>query len=124
MKTAVFRKENRNWGNLIVVWLPSILVAIYFIQNAVEKIVMSTELDKAGLSPTQIFIVGIILLVATALYVIDKTMIIGSTVLALYMISVVCIHFNNGKPYIIASQIVLAILYGAYIRRMKIVPKK
>jgi hypothetical protein len=115
--------KNKNWIKTLVVWLPSILVAIFFIQNAIEKIVKSTELDKASLSPTQIMIVGMVLLVATTMYLIDKTLIIGTVVLALYMISVVIIHFNNGKPYIIASQIVLAILYGAYMRGIKIVAK-
>lgn len=123
MKAIEINTGKQNLITNILKWLPSILVAIFFVQNALEKIIHSTTLDKAGLSPTQILLVGIILLVATALYLTDKTMIIGTILLALYMTSVTIIHFNNGKPYIIASQIVVAILYGAYIRQMNIAPK-
>lgn len=124
MKLLKVKTENQNWVQTIIKWLPAMLVSIFFVQNAFEKILKSTELDKAGLSPTQILITGIVLLIATALYLIDKTMIIGTVILMLYMISVVFIHFNNGKSYIIASQIVLAIAYGAYMRRIDIIPKK
>ncbi len=112
MKALEINLEKQNLGCTILRWLPSILVAIFFIQNGLDKIINAATLNKAGLSPAQILTVGIILLIATGLYVIDKTMITGTIILALYMTSVVFIHFNNGKPYIIASQIVLAILYA------------
>ena len=113
-----------NYVNVVLRWLPSTLVAFFFIQNALEKILSSATLEKAGLSPTQILIAGFMLLIATALYLIEKTKIVGTILLALYMTGVVYIHFMNGKPYIIAAQIVLAIIYGAYFRKVKIVAKE
>ena len=112
--------DKKNWIKTIIVWLPSILVAMFFVQNAFEKIFKSTELDKVGLSSAQIIIAGVILLIATTMYLIDRTMIIGSVVLALYMIGIVGIHIQKGKPFIIAGIIVIAVGYGSYLRKVKI----
>ncbi len=118
MKTGIENTGNKKWIKTIMVWLPSTLVAIFFIQNGIEKILKSTELDKVGLSSTQILIVGVILLISTALYLIDRTMIIGTVILMLYMAGIVIIHIQKGKPFIIAGLIVITIGYGAYMRRI------
>lgn len=124
MKAAEINTENQHWIKTLLVWLPSILVALFFVQNGLEKVFMSTELDKVGLSSTQIIIVGIVLLIATTFYLIDKTMLMGTIILATYMIGIVIIHIQKEKPFILAGLIVGTICLGAYLRKMKIIPKK
>jgi hypothetical protein len=118
MKTVKESTVKKNWIHTIIIWLPSALVTLFFIQNGIEKILKSTELDKVGLSSTQILIVGVILLISTALYLIDRTMILGTVILMLYMAGIVVVHIQKGKPFIITGLIVIAIGYGAYMRRI------
>ncbi len=101
----------------IFIWLPSVMVSIVFIQNALRKIFQSDQQDKIITSNTAIIIVGIILLVATILFLINKTIIWGTTVLALYMTCIVFIHMFKGKPFEIVSLIVLATIFAAYLRK-------
>ena len=71
----------------VLIWLPSVMVSMVFIQNGLRKIFLSDQQDKIIASNTVIIIVGIILLVATTLFLINKTIIWGTTVLALYICS-------------------------------------
>ena len=103
-----------------LIWFPSILIAVFFIQNAFEKIFQSNEVSKLGLGSTSIILVGIFLLISTALFLIKKTLILGTAILASYMTFVVFVHINKGKPFLLTILIVLGIILAAYLRRTKL----
>lgn len=89
----------------------------FFVLNAVEKIFKSNQMDKIVVNSSVIIIVGIILLIATALFLYDKTIILGTTILALYMTFIVFIHLYKGKPFEVAILIVMSIIFAAYLRK-------
>ena len=103
-----------------LIWFPSILIAVFFIQNAFEKIFQSNEVSKLGLNSTSVILVGIFLLIATALFLIKKTVILGTAILASYMTFVVFVHINKGKPFLLTILIVLGTVFAAYLRRTKL----
>jgi len=106
----------------VLTWIPSIPVVFFFMQNAFEKILFPEQLDKMGLSNDSLIIIGIILLFATALFLVEKTKVIGTIVLSLYMMSVVIIHILEGKPFFLALLIVLLVVFASYIRSPKFIP--
>jgi chromate transport protein ChrA len=101
----------------ILVWLPSVIITMFFIPNALEKIFQSNQLDKVITNSTVIIIVGIILLIGTVLFLINKTIIWGTTILVLYMTFIVFIHMYKGKPYEVVILIVMTTIFAAYIRK-------
>ncbi len=100
-----------------LIWLPSVIISTVFIQNALRKIFQSDQLDKVIANNTVIIIVGIILLLATALFMFNKTMIWGAAVLAFYMTCIVFIHMYKGKPFEVVGLIVIATIFAAYLRK-------
>jgi hypothetical protein len=115
---------NRKNFETALTWLPSILVAIFFIRNAFEKIFQSDEISKLGLGTASIILVGVGLLVATALFLVQRTVIIGTVILAAYMAFVVVVHFIKGKPFVLTLVIVLVTVFAGYIRKTKGVAAK
>lgn len=107
----------------VLIWLPSIMISTVFIQNAMGKIFQSGQQDKIITSNTVIIIVGIILLVATALFLFDKTIIWGTTVLASYMTCISFIHMYKGKPFEVVVLIVMATIFAAYLRKPELFHK-
>lgn len=101
----------------VLTWLPSVMISMIFIQNGLSKIFHSNETDKIIDSNTVMIIAGIFLLSATALFLINRTMIWGTTLLALYMTCIVFIHLSKEKPFEVAALIVLATIFAAYIRK-------
>lgn len=101
----------------ILRWLPSLMIAVLFIHNALEKIVHPHQLDKLVTNSAVLRAVGLILLLAVILFLIHKTMMIGATILALYMCVIVFIHMYKGKPYEVALLIVAATIFAVYIRQ-------
>ncbi|MGK0388752.1 MAG: hypothetical protein ACI94Y_001484 [Maribacter sp.] len=101
----------------ILIWLPSVIISIFFIPNALSKIFQSNQMDKIVTNHTVIIIVGIILLMATALFLYNKTIIIGTTLLASYMTCIVFIHMYKGKPFEVVILIVMCTIFAAYIRK-------
>lgn len=108
----------------VLIWLPSVMVSMVFIQNAMGKIFQSNQLDKIITNNTVIIIVGIILLVATALFLFNKTMIWGTTILASYMTCIVFIHMLKGKPFEVVDLIVIATIFAAYLRKPELFHRK
>ncbi|MET3127488.1 glucan phosphoethanolaminetransferase (alkaline phosphatase superfamily) [Arcicella rosea] len=107
-----------------LIWLPSIIIALFFIQNAFEKIFQSNQISKLGLSNTSVIGVGIFLLIATTLFLFQKTVIIGASILASYMTFVVFVHINKGKPFLLTLLIVLVTIVAAYLRKTKLFSEK
>ena len=104
----------------LLTWLPSIIITLFFIQNALDKILNSNQTDKIVANSTIMIATGIFLLISTVLFLYNKTILIGTTLLALYMTFIVFIHMYKGKPYEVTILIVMATIFAAYIRKPKI----
>ena len=118
-RRKIQRMTNKKGLETSLIWVPSILIAIFFIKNAFEKIFQSNEITKLGLNNTSIIFVGILLLIATALFLMQRTLILGAAILALYMTFVLVVHIYKGRPFILTLFIVLAILVACYLRKAK-----
>lgn len=104
----------------LLIWLPSVIITLFFIPNALDKILNSNQTDKIVANSTILIATGIFLLIATALFLYNKTILIGTTLLALYMTFIVFIHMYKGKPYEVTILIVMATIFASYIRKPKL----
>lgn len=101
----------------ILKWLPSIAITPFYILNALDKLLDPNQRGKIVESSIVMMIAGIFILVATALYLYHRTMILGTSMLALYMICIVSIHIYKGKPAEIVMLILMATIFASYIRK-------
>jgi membrane protein implicated in regulation of membrane protease activity len=100
----------------LLTWLPSITISLFYIPNALSKIFEANTLDKVVSNPLIIIVIGIVLLTANLLFLIPKTMILGTAILSLYMTCIVSIHMIKGKPHEVTILIVMATIFAAYLR--------
>ena len=103
----------------LLTWLPSLVITLFFIPNALDKILNSNQTDKIVANSSIMITTGIFLLISTILFLYNKTILIGATLLALYMTFIVFIHMYKGKPYEVTILIVMATIFAAYIRKPK-----
>ena len=101
----------------LLTWLPSIIITLFFIPNALDKILNSNQTEKIVANSAIMIATGIFLLISTALYLYNKTILIGTTLLALYMTFIVFIHMYKGKPYEVTILIVMATIFTSYLRK-------
>ena len=101
----------------LLVWLPSVMICMFYVPNGLDKIVHHDSADKIVASSAVMIVTGIILLGASAMFLINKTMLWGAAILSLYMTMIVCIHMYKGKPHEVAVLIVIATVFAAYVRR-------
>ncbi|WP_394751009.1 hypothetical protein [Spongiimicrobium salis] len=101
----------------ILIWLPSVVLSMIYIQNGIGKIFRSDQMDKIISNDIVMSTVGIILLIATALFLYPKTLIWGTTILSCYMSCIVFIHLYKGKPFEVAALVVLGVIFATYLRR-------
>jgi len=73
-------------------------------------------MNKVISNKTILIITGIFLLISIALFLYNKTVLIGALFLAFYMMLIIGIHIYKGKPYEVAILIVMATIFAAYIR--------
>ena len=104
----------------ILMWLPSLTITFFFIPNALNKILNSSQTDKIVANSSVMIATGIFLLISTALFLYNKTVLIGTTLLAFYMTFIVFIHMYKGKPYEVTILIVMATIFASYIRKPEI----
>lgn len=109
---------------ILLKWLPSLIITVFFIPNALGKIFQSDQLDKVVTNPIILITVGVILLIGTILFLIDKTIIWGTSILSIYMTFIVFIHMYKGKPYEVVILIVMATIFAAYIRKPELFRQK
>lgn len=83
----------------ILRWLPTILISIFFVLNAFDKIFNSNQIDKIVSNQFVMIVVGIILLISTVLFLWNKTIIVGAFILSIYMTCILLILIYKGKPY-------------------------
>lgn len=101
----------------ILIWLPSIVISVFYIANATEKIFQPDKLDKVVANDMTVTIVGIGLLIAVALFLVNKTLIWGTMLLAFYMTLIVFVHMYKGKPFEIAILMVMSTVFATYLRK-------
>lgn len=104
----------------ILTWIPSLIVSVFYIQNAIDKMFKTEALDKVVKHPIILMGVGGVLFIANLLFLINKTILWGASILALYMFCIVFIHINKGKPFEGAMLITMCTVFAAYIRQPEV----
>ena len=100
-----------------LIWLPSLMLAMIFIQNGLGKILHSGQMNKIVKNDTLFIAGGITLLIATVLFLNNKTMLWGTTILVFYMTFIAFIHLYKGKPFEVAVLIIICTIFAAYLRK-------
>lgn len=108
----------------ILIWLPSIMLSMIFVQNGLGKILDPVQLDKVVQNRTLFIIVGFVLIIATILFLNNKTILWGTTILASYMTFISFIHWYKGKPFEVVVLIVMCTIFAAYLRQPQIFHKR
>ncbi len=106
-----------NLLRIVLMWLPSVAITLFYIPNALDKILNSNQTDKIVANPSIMIATGVFLLVATGLFLYNKTILIGTSLLALYMTFIVFVHMYKGKPYEVTILIIMATIVASYIRK-------
>ncbi|MCK0155749.1 hypothetical protein MWU65_01060 [Cellulophaga sp. F20128] len=109
--------KDKKIGATVLKWLPSIILTLIFIPNAFLKILGSNPIDKVVTNRHVLIGAGLFLVLATVLFLYNKTLLLGTTLLALHMTCIVLIHLYKGKPAEVAILIVIATIFAAYIRK-------
>lgn len=108
----------------LLIWLPSAIITLFYVPNALDKILNSNQTDKIVANSSIMIATGVFLLVSTSMFLYNKTILIGTTLLALYMTFIVFIHMYKGKPYEVAILIVMATIFASYIRKPQLYNQK
>ena len=108
----------------IVTWLPSLIITLFYIPNAFNKLLEPNQTGKVIENGALMFTIGVFLVIATALFLYNRTALLGAGLLALYMSFITIIHMYKGKPYEVAILIVMCTIFAAYIRTPKLFHKK
>lgn len=110
--------------NKILLWLPSLIITLFYIPNALDKILNSNQADKIVANNNIMIATGIFLLASIAMFLYNRTVLVGTILLALYMTFIVFIHMYKGKPYEVAILIVMATIFASYIREPQLFHQK
>ena len=97
--------------------LPSVIITLFYIPNALDKILNSNQTEKIVANSAIMIATGIFLLIATGLFIYHKTILIGTSLLTLYMTFIVLIHLYKGKAYEVTILIVMATIFASFIRK-------
>lgn len=88
----------------IIYWVLTGLVAFIFISSAISKFTANAEMLKMGASfglNAQTFtILGVIEIVAAILFIIPRTGILGTLLLAAYMGGAIATHLEHALPFL------------------------
>jgi uncharacterized membrane protein YphA (DoxX/SURF4 family) len=91
-------------ANKIIYWVLTALVAFIFVGSAIGKFTANPEALKMGASfglNAQAFTtLGIIEIVAAILFVIPRTGVLGTLLLAAYMGGAIATHLEHGLPFV------------------------
>lgn len=101
----------------ILIWLPSLVITLYYIPNALDKLLDPGQTGKIVENSAVMITAGVFLLIATALFLYDKTILIGTSMLVLYMIFIVLIHMYKEKPSEVVILLLMATLFAANLRK-------
>ncbi|WP_435579093.1 hypothetical protein [Gilvibacter sp.] len=108
-------KANQNLASIFR-WLPSLLLCLIYVPNALDKIFNADQAGKVVDSPAIMIATGIFLLIATVLFLLPRTVLYGAALLVLYMSLITGIHLYKGKPHEVVLLIVIATVFAAHLR--------
>tara|TARA_R110002167_G_scaffold79830_5_gene219874 strand:+ start:10958 stop:11335 length:378 start_codon:yes stop_codon:yes gene_type:complete len=106
----------------ILTWTPSLVLTFFYIPNALNKLLDPNQTGKIVESSVVMITAGIFILVGIALFLYNRTMLIGTSMLVLYMISIVLIHIYRGKPSEVLILILISTVFAAYMRKRPMQP--
>ena len=104
----------------ILIWLPSLALMAFYIPNALDKIIDHDQTGKIVESSAVMITAGVFILIGTALFLYNRTILIGTSMLVLYMTFIVVIHMYKEKPAEIVILILAATVFASYIRKPKL----
>jgi len=110
--------------NRILIWLPSLAIILYYIPNALDKLINHDQTGKILESSAVMIIAGVFILIGTGLFLYNKTILIGTSMLVLYMTFIVLIHMYKGKPSEIVILILMATIFASHIRKPQLFHQK
>ena len=108
----------------VLIWLPSLAIILFYILNALDKLINHDQTGKVVENSAVMITAGIFILIGTALFLYNKTILIGTSMLVLYMTFIVLIHMYKGKPSEIVILILLATIFASYIRKPQLFYQK
>ena len=107
---------SKKWINVIL----TTLVALVFVASAVGKFMANAEALKMaesfGLDATTNYALGVIEIVAVLLFILPRTGILGTLLLAAYMGGAIATHLEHGESILIPC-IIQAILWSVALYR-------
>ncbi|QED38092.1 hypothetical protein FK178_10310 [Antarcticibacterium arcticum] len=101
----------------ILIWLPSLVITLFYIPNALDKLINHDQTGKIVESSAVMITAGVFILIGVALFLYNKTILIGTSMLVLYMTFIVLIHMYKGKPSEIVMLILMSTIFASYIRK-------
>jgi uncharacterized membrane protein YphA (DoxX/SURF4 family) len=97
--TKISEKTNR-----IIYWVLTALIAFVFIGSAIGKLTANEEALKMatnfGLDAKTFSIIGVVELICVLLFIIPRTGVVGTLLLAAYMGGAIATHLEHGEPII------------------------
>lgn len=108
----------------ILIWLPTLAIILFYIPNALDKLINHDQTGKVVESSAVMITAGVFILIGTALFLYNKTILIGTSMLALYMTFIVLIHMYKGKPSEIVILILMTTIFASYIRKPQLFHQK
>ncbi len=98
----------------IIQWILTILVAMIFIPSGIMKIMQTPEIiegaTKFGLDPKVFLYIGIVEIIAVILFIIPRTGVLGTLLLAAYLGGAIVAHLIS-KEAIMAPCIIQAFVW-------------
>ena len=105
----------------ILIWLPSFVITVFYIQIALNKILNINQSEKIINNGVILIAAGFFLLVAATLFLFNKTIMIGTFLLSSYMTCILFIHLFKGKPFEVTILIIMTTIFAAYLRQPKLI---
>ena len=115
----------KNWENFIskvLIWTPSFVLTFFYIPNGLDKLFNPDQTGKIVESSVVMIIAGLFILSGTLLFLLKRTMLIGTSMLVLYMLAITGIHLYKGKPAEILILILISTILATYIRKNNSLP--
>lgn len=103
--------------NRILIGFPSMVLTLFYIPNALDKLINHSQTGKIIESSAIMITAGIFILAGTVLFLYKKTILIGTAMLVLYMTFIVSIHVYKGKPAETVILILVATIFATHIRK-------
>ncbi len=104
----------------ILIWLPTLVILLFYIPNALDKLINYDQTGKVVESSVVMISAGVFILIGTVLFLYNRTILIGTSMLVLYMTFIVLVHIYKGKPSEIVILILIATVFASYIRQPKL----